>query len=356
MSADLQLAMSVPLPADEMDRCCDDGLILSRTVTTALEHLPDPVLSYLLQFAIDDLRGWENVQLVSKRFLCFSNVVALTIPEPEMRWVSLNRLKGLQRLQLHAWKDVLLNALLHQLDLRHLKTLTLCWAWTISDDSLAVLATLPKLRSLTILGAEIGLPRQLARMHLTALDLSNVSIGDEGTELLALCTDLVTFSAYDCDVSDRCVFALSRNQNFRSLSLRCREYYDDPKVTNVSVTYIGCMRNLTSLELVNYKQITNEGIAALASLVHLVLLNLSGCNLISNAGLESLSSLTTMRRLYLQGSDMRLGVDDDGLPTLAGLTALKVLDVYYCDITGSGFASLTALTALTALDCGRCPI
>jgi hypothetical protein len=366
MDANSELALSVPLPHDAVDWASDDGEIRPNITKTALEHVPDAVLAYLLQFAVHDLRGWADVQLVSKRFSQFRNIVALTIPEPEMRWVSLGRLEGLRQLQVNAYESIQLKTFLTRLDLRALESLSLRYVWEIADDSLEVLATLPKLTSFNYCGEwpEIGVPRGLevlGRMqHLTALDLDWVKVGDIGAEVLARLTGLVRLSLHDCDVSDKVVIALSQMKTLHSLSLRRGGSGNQGHllhITNVGVSYIGRMLDLTLLRLIGFTKITNEGVASLASLVHLVHLDLSGCDLINDDGLNALSGLVALRRLYLGHiSALVPGMSDAGLPELAHLVELEVLDVKYCDVTGTGFASLTPLTALTALDCGWCPI
>jgi hypothetical protein len=342
----------------------DDGEIRPNITKTALEDVPDVVLAYLLQFAVHDLRGWADVQLVSKQFSQFCHVVALTIPEPEMRWVP-GRLKGLRQLQVHACESIQLKTLLTRLDLRDLESISLRYVGGIADDSLEVLATL-KLTSFNYCGdwPKIGPARGIGALgcmqYLTALDLDFVKVGDISAEVLAQHTGLVRLILHDCDVSDKGVIALSHMETLHSLSLRRGGYGNQGHllhITNVGVSYIGRMLNLTLLRLIGLTKITNDGVASLASLVHLVHLDLTGCNEINDDGLSALSNLVALRRLYLKDlSHCEPEISDGDLPELVRLVELEVLDITFCNVTGTGFACLTTLTALTALDCGLCPI
>jgi internalin A len=138
--------------------------------------------------------------------------------------------------------------------------------------------------------------------------------------------------------------------------------------TDMELAYVGRLRRLERLTLVNCKRMTDTGLAKLIGLtglrtlrfsttpvgdaglahvrelVHLEHLHLDSA-LITDEGLANLKGLAGLQDLTIMGAR----VTDAGLANLEGLTVLKGLNLAHTNVTGVGLAHLTGLTDLQEL-------
>ncbi len=123
-------------------------------------------------------------------------------------------------------------------------------------------------------------------------------------------------------------------------------------ISNVSLSHIAKLTQLTKLNLEWCKKITNKGLEHLTKLTQLTKLNLKGCNKIRDNGFKHLTKLTQLTNLNLSCC---FDITDNGLEYIAKLTQLKELNLCNCHkITDNGLEHLTKLKQLTNLNLSWC--
>jgi len=181
--------------------------------------------------------------------------------------------------------------------------------------------------------------------NLTALDLADTELTDEGMAHVAKLTKLARLSLFYCNITNSGLRHLSRLSNLEVLNLDSRDISDDglkhlPKnlkaldlfsgrisdsgcghiaklktlealelcgggIGDLGCSLLACLDNLRSLNLSQNEKITNRGAAALASLSNLTALNLSNTRVTASA-LRFFSGLKKLESLALYGCN---GVD-----------------------------------------------
>jgi hypothetical protein len=110
----------------------------------------------------------------------------------------------------------------------------------------------------------------------------------------------------------------------------------DSQITDDGIVEVAKLRHLTLLSL-GWTQVTDYGLSLVSGLP-IRYLELWGTN-VTNAGLPSIP-----RRV--KSLDVPAAITDAGLPTLAGLTQLQVLNLGGCAVTDAGLPTLFPMTWL----------
>jgi Leucine-rich repeat (LRR) protein len=184
------------------------------------------------------------------------------------------------------------------------------------SGSVEFFKTLPRLRELTVIQAEIAKPvlAYLAQTNqLEALSLPYAGIYGDKVALIGKMTNLKELDLGGTEVEDSQVVHLANLTNLHTLGL--------------STIYL-----------------TDKGVEHIAGLTNLRKLSMGPEN--ANEALKHLAGLTNLRELSLYGSD----VTDEGLKHLAALGNLRRLDLVSRDITDEGLQHLKALNNLRYVD------
>ncbi len=189
----------------------------------------------------------------------------------------------------------------------------------IDDPSIDLLEALPELHYLAIGGnriSEAGISSLRSLVHLRHLDLSGGQVTDSGI--------------WAVSVSDLNLDEISSISSLESLNLSA------PSSEYVEAISTGVPRLRGAI------RVTDLGASHLARLARLRRLNLTR-SAVTIAGIEALNGLDRLEELTLAHGT---GLRDEAGPALAGLTALKVLDVSYTQFGDAGLDSLYAHPAL----------
>lgn len=163
---------------------------------------------------------------------------------------------------------------------------------------------------------------------------------------------LVSLDLSDCSVGDA---SMGRVVQHTKSSLRTLALTDNYRVTDASMTAIGCVVNLECLRI-GGTSITDVGLGYLRPLCHsLRRLDLSGCCMVTDVGLLSLELFALLEDVRL---DMCMELSDACGEALAALPALTSLSVASCASLGSPFVSLLASSPseLRRLSLRSCPM
>lgn len=202
----------------------------------------------------------------------------------------------------------------------------------VTDSDLAELAKLPTLER---------------------LDLSLTKIGDHGLQLLKnapAITDLdLSFAEL---VTDGGLSAVKGWKHLKRLSVR------GTKITDMTVQYLSAVPSIESLDI-GYAQLTDVGLDPLTALVNLKELAIGG-NKLTDSGLQPLRQLTGLIYLDLSGGQRTdsgvwgVSITEPGLETIATLTNLRHLRLNGTTVTARGLQKLQALAQLERLDLQGC--
>ena len=199
----------------------------------------------------------------------------------------------------------------------NLTDLNLYYAELVSDQGIAVVKNLP---------------------HLKRLNLRGTKITDSTLQLLNRLTSLESLDIGFAQVTDSGIGQLAL-QNLRELSI------GGNKLTDAGLQCVREMPALTSLDLSGEQRtdsglwsvsLTESGLDAIATLKNLRSLRLNG-EAVSARGLEKLKTLTRLERLDLQGCPR---LNDDVVPILASLPALRIVDLTASKVTEQSLAAL----------------
>ncbi len=199
----------------------------------------------------------------------------------------------------------------------NLTEMNLYYAELVSDQGIAVVKTLPRLKKLNLRGTKITDSTLQLINRLTALeslDIGFAQVTDSGISQIAL-PNLKELSLGGNKLTDRGLQALRQMPTLTSLDLS------------------GAQRTDSGLWSVS---LTESGIDAISTLKELRSLRLNGVG-ISARGLEKLKGLSKLERLDLQACPR---VNDDAMPLLVSLPALRILDVTASAITGETVSKL----------------
>jgi Leucine-rich repeat (LRR) protein len=199
----------------------------------------------------------------------------------------------------------------------NLTDLNLYYAELVSDQGIAVVKTLPRLKRLNLRGTKItdSTLQLLNRLpSLESLDIGFAQVTDSGIAQLAI-SGLKELSIGGNKLTDAGLQALRQMPTLTSLDLSGSQRTDS---------------GLWSVSL------TDSGLEAIATLKDLRHLRLSGVA-VSVRSLEKLQGLRKLERLDLQACAR---VNDDAVPLLESLPALRVVDVTASGMTENSLAAL----------------
>jgi internalin A len=206
------------------------------------------------------------------------------------------------------------------LDLKTASNLTeinLYYAELISDQGITVIKSLPQLKRLNLRGTKITDSTLQLLNHLPSLeslDIGFAQVTDSGISQLAL-PNLKELSIGGNKLTDAGLQALRQM----------------PALTSLDVS--GAQRTDSGLWSVSLTESGMESISTLKELRHLRLNGVA----ISARGLEKVKGLRKLERLDLQACAR---INDDALPVLESLPALRVLDVTASAMTDKSVADL----------------
>lgn len=259
-------------------------------------------------------------------------------------WLAkIKSLPRLKELYISASKDVTERGMAHLAEIKSLESLEF-YSFHLPDPALAPLAGLPKLSELSVTEAKLtdaALPHIGALMGLKKLRLKGNQITDAGMEYLK---DLRRLEVLDI-----------AHGNWVDSKMR---------ITDAGVAHVAAFTELRELDLSGLP-IGDDGLAKLSGLVELRTLNVGGTR-ISGKGLKTLEKFPKLESLVLAGPSIdnagmehvgkcsRLeylaltytSVGDEGLRQLVGLKELKRLTLDSRVMTDAGLAHLIPLTKL----------
>ncbi len=185
----------------------------------------------------------------------------------------------------------------------------------------------------------------LQRLPARSLDLSLVSVGDDGARQIAQASSLRELFLKEAGLTDEGGAALAALKNLEKLELSGNS--TGPKTAEA----VGTLPQLKRLWL-NDTQTGDAELQAIARCRQLEMLALNN-TLVTNKGLKVLVELPELDSLHLSGT----AVDDAGLRHLGAMTGLGgTLDLSNCLITDKGIRQLAALTYLRSLDLSGCDL
>jgi Leucine-rich repeat (LRR) protein len=218
------------------------------------------------------------------------------------------------------------------------------------DGAALVAAYCPNLKSLKIGKSEKSRygnlilaegARAIARLHhLTYLDISDNSIGNDGAEAIALLRNLTELDISDNAIDSSGATAIATLKNLTYLNIGGNIIGDKGAVA------ISNLNGLTKLDI-HYNSIGNKGAKAISKLSNLTILD-AHSNDISDSGAISLSKLINLTDLDVGWNKIK----HEGAKAIASLSSLTKLDISWKQIGDRGARYLSSLKSLTYLDVG----
>ena len=190
-------------------------------------------------------------------------------------------------------------------------------ATTVDDAGMMHLAKLPSLRTVMLdflWVSEEGLALLTPLRDLTELTLAQTLIGDESLPIVARFTKLRRLRLARTPVTGAGLMSLTGLGELRDLDLSECASLDD-----AAVEPVGQLQSLQRLNLWRVP-IGDAGVARLQSLTRLQWLNIDN-TLLSDAGLEALTGMERLETLHLGST----AVSNAGVPMLEKLTSLREL-------------------------------
>jgi hypothetical protein len=188
--------------------------------------------------------------------------------------------------------------------------------------------------------------------NLTLLDVrGSQRLSDRGLLQLTHLHNLEVCRLDNChSVTGRGLLALARSHRLHTLSMaNCR------RLTDEAVLNISHLLSLENLSLDGCRCLTDRSLAAISNLYNLRKLDLSQCDLITDVGLEQLEPLDCLEELSLGWCRQ---ITDQGIRHLVQhpgrATTLRILRLARCPITDEGVSTLARLSALEELDLNGC--
>ncbi|GMH44944.1 hypothetical protein BSKO_12901 [Bryopsis sp. KO-2023] len=252
----------------------------------------------------------------------------------------------------------------------HPKLRNLCLMWLdVSDVGVMSLVTLTELRVLSLRGcARVtrGAIRHVATLpYLEDLNLLNMpllDVTDDTVEELQPLNNLSSLGLGDMHMgnllTDNGMMNLAGFNNLKSLSLAFFQWHfagsgmapllklanlksidlqGSSSVNDSTLSVIGLIKGITSLQLSRCVRITSLGMKHIVGLNDLESLSLSHCHRIDDTGMQHLGKVPSLTTLVLSGCN---ALTDAGLACLGNLNKLRTLDISSCEgIMGTGFES-----------------
>jgi hypothetical protein len=203
--------------------------------------------------------------------------------------------------------------------------------WAFTDDDMAHLEHLPKLKFLALYGAPItdeGLSHVASLTSLKTLGLNDTKITDEGLLHLKRLTNLESLLLGSTRITDAGLAHLKRLDKLRNLVV------GGTQITDAGLEQVGRFKSLRSLYLLD-AQITDEGLGHVRGLTNLEQLGLDRTR-ITDAGLARLQPLTRLKRLSLGGTQ----ITDAGLEHIQRLKNLERLEIGRTQVSDVGVNQL----------------
>jgi internalin A len=213
----------------------------------------------------------------------------------------------------------------------------------ITDRGLLELKTASNLTDLNLYYAELVSDQGIAALkgwrRLKRLNLRGTKITDSTLQFLNGITSLEVLDIGFAQVTDSGLAQLNALSNLKELSI------GGNKLTDAGLQVLRQMPGLTSLDVSGAQRtdsglwsvsLTESGLDTISTLKDLRHLRLNGVA-VSPRGLEKLKSLGKLERLDLQSCSR---INDDALPPLESLPALRVLDVTAAAVSEKGLVEL----------------
>jgi hypothetical protein len=211
----------------------------------------------------------------------------------------------------------------------------------LSPDALKYLADLPKVRSLSLGGRNVG-DKDMVYVQgmrlLERLSLPQTAVSNEGLKCIQGLTNLRYLDLSEANISDAGPVALKDLKKLETLIL------SRTNIGDAGLEHLNGFSNLRLLDLSGLEKITGRKLGQLVGLSKLETLVLSNCENLKSV--DQLTGLEGLRRLELKTSGMR----NRSLESLKGLTRLQMLDLASCRLTDEGLALLKPLGGLETLD------
>ncbi|MDR2643979.1 MAG: hypothetical protein LBC74_14460 [Planctomycetaceae bacterium] len=228
-----------------------------------------------------------------------------------------------------------------------LRVLDLSRNTLLTDEAIIEISKLRELEVLVVVYcsiSELSLPELMNLPKLRALDIrGNLSIGNQGLEILAEIPTLRSLKHYSPTVDDVGIKALSAAKNLDTLDIQ------DFSISDASGEEFKRFPKLSNLIIYRCTNFGSYGFQALQGtpLKRLTLRDLPG---IDDASFDALRELSTLNRLYLQ----ELGsLSDEGMRNLIYLKELETLEIknmpIISDKTIESIARLTNLKSLSII-------
>lgn len=214
----------------------------------------------------------------------------------------------------------------------------------LTDEGLAHLAALPRLRMLYIMSGKItdnGMKHFERLTELEELWLGSAKITDAGVAHLKGLRNLRKLNLGHTKIADAGLTHLKRLSHLEELDL------NDTTITDAGLAHLSGLNNLKRLNLRDREvwlfpskeqskgQITGAGLKYLQGLTKLTNLDLDG-HTITDAGLSNIEKLTRIESLSLDATD----ITDAGLTHLLRLKKLESVSVRKTKVTDKGIAEL----------------
>lgn len=123
-------------------------------------------------------------------------------------------------------------------------------------------------------------------------------------------------------------------------------------VNNESLSMVGRLRSLQTLDMSGCSSATNNGLRTFTNLRNLRKLNLWNCLRLNSSAIQNLVLCTSLEELSFRGCSL---IDDPVVQYLQALTSLRVLDFRACEnLRGERLHRLSTLNQLTYLSCRGC--
>lgn len=188
---------------------------------------------------------------------------------------------------------------------------------------------------------------------LTRLDLSMTRISDRGLLELKTASNLVDLNLYYSElVSDQGIAVLKGWQRLKRLNLR------GTKITDSTLQFLNGLTSLEALDI-GFAQVTDSGLAQLNALSNLKELSIGG-NKLTDAGLQALRQMPGLTSLDLSGAQRTdsglwsVSLTESGLDTIATLKDLRHLRLNGVAVSPRGLERLKGLSKLERLDLQAC--
>src|SRR5580700_908146 len=188
---------------------------------------------------------------------------------------------------------------------------------------------------------------------LTKLDLSMTRITDRGLLELKTASTITDLNLYYAElVSDQGLAVLKGWQRLKRLNLR------GTKITDSTLQSLNRLTSLEALDI-GFAQVTDSGLAQLNALSNLKELSIGG-NKLTDAGLQALRQMPALTSLDLSGSQRTdsglwsVSLTESGLDTISTLKELRHLRLNGVPISPRGLQKLKGLNKLERLDLQAC--